>query len=65
MADALDRMDALVRQLNDASTPITRVGRSLMSDAQWDRLYDELVRLEKKRAYSGRIPPPAAWARSR
>ena len=48
MADLQARMRALVDALNDASAKYYTTGESLMSDAEWDRGYDELQRLEKE-----------------
>ncbi|MFH1512917.1 MAG: NAD-dependent DNA ligase LigA, partial [Bacillota bacterium] len=42
------RMDTLIRKLNDASKAYYTDGQSEMTDAEWDRLYDELSRLEKE-----------------
>ena len=42
------RMRELVDQLNAASRLYYSTGASPMSDAQWDTLYDELLKLEKK-----------------
>ena len=41
-------MEQLVEQLNDASQKYYTLGTSMLSDAQWDALYDELVALEKE-----------------
>lgn len=48
MAKPQKRMDELIQKLNDASKAYyTGIGRQeAMSDAEWDRLYDELSRLE-------------------
>ena len=46
MADAIKRMDELVRKISDASKAYYTGGQELMVDAEWDRLYDELVKLE-------------------
>ncbi len=40
------RMDELIRQLNDASAAYYTGQAEQMSDAAWDKLYDELVLLE-------------------
>ena len=46
MADAENRMDVLIRTLSDASKAYYSGGQPVMSDAAWDRLYDELKALE-------------------
>ncbi len=46
MADAENRMEFLVHTINDASRAYYSGGQPVMSDAQWDRLYDELKALE-------------------
>lgn len=43
-----NRMDTLIRTLNEASAAYYSGGQGTMSDAEWDRLYDELARLEKE-----------------
>jgi len=48
MADAQNRMDELTQQLNAASKLYYTGDQSPMSDAQWDKLYNELVKLEKE-----------------
>jgi DNA ligase (NAD+) len=48
MLDALDRMDDLIAQINAASKAYYTGQQELMSDAEWDRLYDELAKLEKE-----------------
>ena len=42
------RMDELIRQLNDASAAYYNGQAEQMSDAAWDKLYDELVLLESE-----------------
>jgi len=42
------RMDELIQKLNEASAAYYTGQQELMSDAAWDKLYDELVRLEKE-----------------
>jgi len=42
------RMDELIQKLNKASAAYYTGDQSTMSDAQWDKLYDELTRLEKE-----------------
>ncbi|NLI22444.1 MAG: NAD-dependent DNA ligase LigA [Clostridiales bacterium] len=48
MPDTENRMKELVERLNDASRKYYASGESELSDAQWDQLYDELSRLERK-----------------
>ena len=43
-----NRMDELIRKLNEASAAYYTGQGEVMSDAEWDRLYDELSRLEKE-----------------
>ncbi len=45
-APQLERMKDLVAQLNEGSRLYYAEGNSPLSDAQWDALYDELLRLE-------------------
>ncbi|HPF87144.1 MAG TPA: NAD-dependent DNA ligase LigA [Candidatus Limiplasma sp.] len=47
MAEPKNRMDALIEELNAASKTYYNGEQSGMSDAQWDRLYDELKQLER------------------
>lgn len=44
----LETMRELVAELNDASKSYYTLGESPLSDAQWDKLYDQLVALEKE-----------------
>ncbi len=44
----MDRMKELIDILNKASKAYYQEDRQLMSDLEYDRLYDELVRLEKE-----------------
>lgn len=46
--DATNRMKELVHQLNEASKAYYQENRELMSNLEYDRLYDELVSLEKE-----------------
>ena len=46
--DATNRMKELVRQLNQASKAYYQENREIMSNLEYDRLYDELVSLEKE-----------------
>lgn len=46
--DATNRMKELVRQLNQASKAYYQENREIMSNLEYDRLYDELVGLEKE-----------------
>ena len=48
MADTQHRMDTLIQTLNAASKTYYNGEASGMSDAQWDRLYDELKQLEQE-----------------
>lgn len=48
MSEPSTRMDELIQQLNDASRAYYSGAQILMSDAAWDRLYDELVKLEQE-----------------
>lgn len=42
------RMQELIRQLNEASDAYYATGIEVMSNHEWDPLYDELVKLEKE-----------------
>ncbi|MGN1317371.1 MAG: NAD-dependent DNA ligase LigA [Lachnospirales bacterium] len=44
----MDRIKELIRILNEASKAYYMEDRSIMSDFEYDKLYDELVELEKK-----------------
>lgn len=44
----LERMKELVKILNNASKCYYQENRSIMSDMEYDKLYDELLELEKK-----------------
>ena len=44
----IDRMKELVQTLNAASARYYAYGESALSDAKWDKLYDELVLLEQE-----------------
>ncbi len=46
--EAQSKMRRLVQQLGDASVKYYTTGDSPLSDAQWDKLYDELVLMEKE-----------------
>ena len=48
MADSKSRMENLIGQLNAASKLYYTGGQTTMSDAQWDRLYNELAALENE-----------------
>ncbi len=48
----MDEMRSLIDKLNQASYEYYTLGESHLTDAQWDKLYDQLVRLEKE---TGRV----------
>lgn len=48
MTNAAERMRALVDELNKASALYYTLGESPMSDAEWDKKYNELLKLEKE-----------------
>ena len=48
MTNVAERMRALVDELNKASVLYYTLGESPMSDAEWDRKYNELLLLEKE-----------------
>ncbi len=48
MNSNLDRMKELIEKLNNASTEYYENNNELMSDNEFDKLYDELVALEKE-----------------
>lgn len=56
MADQTARMRQLADTLNQASQAYYFGSEPIMSDMDWDKLYDELSALERKRASSCRIP---------
>lgn len=44
--DKNQRMQELIEKLNEASKAYYGSGKEIMSNFEWDRLYDELVQLE-------------------
>lgn len=50
--EQMNRMKELVRALNEASKAYYAENRELMSNFEYDRLYDELEELEKKQELS-------------
>ncbi len=48
MTESTDRMQALIGSLNEASQAYYFSGEPIMSDKDWDALYDELSALEKQ-----------------
>ena len=46
MENAVSRMEALVRRLNETAYAYYVLDNPVISDAQWDQLYDELKKLE-------------------
>ncbi len=48
MTESTDRMQALIGRLNEASQAYYFSGEPIMSDKDWDALYDELSALEKQ-----------------
>ncbi len=46
----IERMKELIEILNEAGKAYYQENRELMSNFEYDRLYDELLELEKKRA---------------
>ena len=44
----MDRMKELINVLNNASRAYYQEDREIMSDHEYDKLYDELVKLEKE-----------------
>lgn len=48
MTDYAARMQPLVRRLNETAHAYYVLGEPVISDMEWDRLYDELVRLEQE-----------------
>ena len=45
--DQMERMQALVKRLNETAHAYYVLGEPVISDMQWDAMYDELVALEK------------------
>ena len=60
MANTTEYMQALIEELNKASALYYTLGESPMSDAEWDKKYNELIRLEKE---SGIILPDSPSVR--
>jgi len=56
----MDEMRALVDRLNETAYAYYTLSKPLISDAEWDKLYDRLLALERKRAFNCRIHPPIA-----
>lgn len=53
----IDRIKYLVEQLNAASESYYAKDREIMSNYEYDKLYDELVELEKRQALPWRTAP--------
>ena len=52
MDDRLKRMKELAAVLSEASRAYYQESRELMSNLEYDRLYDELLRLEEENRHS-------------
>ena len=48
MDTAVERIKELVQKLNEASKAYYQEDREIMSNLEYDRLYDELVKLEQE-----------------
>lgn len=53
----IDRIKYLVEQLNAASESYYAKDREIMSNYEYDKLYDELVELEKRQVLPWRTAP--------
>ena len=53
----IDRIKDLVEQLNAASESYYAKDQEIMSNYEYDKLYDELVELEKETPRSNSAPP--------
>ena len=56
-----DRMKELVSKLNEAAKAYYAEDREIMSNLEYDRLYDELVALEEDRSCAGSESDPIGW----
>ena len=59
MSDAVKEMRRLIDQLNEASRTYYQEAREIMSNYDYDALYDKLVQLEKDRHRDVRQPDGA------
>lgn len=62
MDDRLKRMKELAGVLSEASRAYYQESRELMSNLEYDRLYDELLRLRRRPAQFLPEAPPRRWA---
>lgn len=62
MDDRLKRMKELAGVLSEASRAYYQESRELMSNLEYDRLYDELLRLEEETGQFLPEAPPRRWA---
>ena len=51
MQDTRKRMQSLIEKLDEASRAYYKEDREIMSNLEYDALYDELVELEKKTGF--------------
>ena len=58
----IDRIKYLVEQLNAASESYYAKDREIMSNYEYDKLYDELVELEKETGVTGQDQKPGRTA---
>ena len=61
----MERMQALVRELKETAYAYYVLDNPVISDMQWDRMYDELVALERRLASCCPIRLRSTWAGSR
>ena len=47
MNEAKERMEQLIKRLNETSYAYYVLDNPIISDMQWDQMYDELKKLEK------------------
>lgn len=62
MSQNMDRMKTLVEVLNQASRAYYQEDREMMSNYEYDRLYDELEALERRRGLFLATAPRFMWA---
>ena len=63
--DQKARMQELVKRLNETAHAYYVLGEPVISDMQWDAMYDELTNLERKQGRCCRIHRRIGWAVNR
>ena len=61
--DSMEAMRALVARINEASRHYYVLDNPIMSDREWDGLYDELKALESATGVPARFPTRRWWIR--